>query len=214
MRRGTLTILASGVLAAAALPALAQHDPPPCLPFETIAQGSQSAFDPSPGCDIEVQSQCPGTDLVIEDRATWTKFWAKHWANFIPPPPLPAIDFREQVVLASFLGERRTTYYASDIECVREIGIAGVGTVPLTVEVLDVSPGPNCVVNPTLTNPYHIVVLDRPTGPFGERVGITVTFDHDDYVIPCGGGDDPICVVCGPGGGNGDVGQGGIPCCP
>jgi hypothetical protein len=120
-------------------------------------------------------------------------------------------------VLASFLGERRTTSYSTEITCVEPASQDLLGTLyGLTAFVRDVSPGDDCIVSPMITNPYHIVIVERglwivPVRP----ITPAVSFEHEAVLVNCSGGSDDLCRVCLPGdGGLGEIEPGGLPCCP
>ena len=114
MNRIRLVLVALAALGLLTAPVLAQE----CMEQVTIAHGAISGFDADPRCDMDSATACGGMDLVITDANTWDKFWSIHTRQFSPPPPLPAVNFRAEAVLVSFLGERRTTFYSTEITCV------------------------------------------------------------------------------------------------
>jgi hypothetical protein len=80
------------------------------------------------------------------------------------PVPPPAVDFKTEMVLAVFMGEKRSGGYAVEIkDAVERKG-------SLVVTVLEKSPGPDSIVTEALTSPFHLVAVKRSTLPVQWRV--------------------------------------------
>jgi hypothetical protein len=86
--------------------------------------------------------------LVIRDANAWAQFWSE-----LAVGDRPAVDFTRDVVVAVAAGQRPTGGYEIAIDRVTES--AG----ELTVEVIERSPGPNCMTTASLTQPVDIVVI-------------------------------------------------------
>jgi hypothetical protein len=86
--------------------------------------------------------------LVIRDANAWDQFWSE-----LAVGDRPAVDFTRDVVVAVAAGQRPTGGYEIAIDRVTES--AG----ELTVEVLERSPGPNCMTTASLTQPVDIVMI-------------------------------------------------------
>jgi hypothetical protein len=85
--------------------------------------------------------------LVIRDANTWAEFWSE-----LGTGDRPDVDFTKAVVVAVAAGQRPTGGY--------EIAVERVGQADgeLTVQVLETSPGPNCITSSSPTQPVDVVV--------------------------------------------------------
>lgn len=96
--------------------------------------------------------------IVVTDEKTWERLWRAVHARRTPLPPVPEVDFSKQMVLAVFMGQKRTSGFAIQIAevfaCNREI----------LVHVKEIAPPPNAIVLQVLTQPYHIVVVPKVDG--------------------------------------------------
>jgi hypothetical protein len=80
------------------------------------------------------------------------------------PMPPPDVDFKKEMVLAVFMGERYTGGYAVEIkDAVEDKG-------KLVVTVVERSPGPADIVTQAITNPFHVAVVKRSTLPVQWKV--------------------------------------------
>ncbi len=128
------------------------------IPFETIDKGDISHYRYNDDCFA-------GADLIIKNKKTWAHFWAHHTAGIQPPPPLPDIDFKKELVIVAILGIQSSG------------GGPGIQVLEVSVnnscwclEVLiedDTTPGPLDVI----TNPFHIIKLRRGKVP-------SIIFEH------------------------------------
>ena len=89
--------------------------------------------------------------LYVKDMDTWTALWNDVTANISPRPPVPFIDFGKEALIVAAMGTRGTGGYSISVEGV------GESDGKLFVEVLEVSPGPNCLLTQALTAPVHAV---------------------------------------------------------
>ena len=75
------------------------------------------------------------------------------------PVPPPEVDFKKEMVLAVFIGEKRTGGYSVEIKsAVEENG-------KLVVTVSETAPKPDAIVTQALTSPFHLVAVKRSALP-------------------------------------------------
>jgi hypothetical protein len=120
--------------------------------LETLAVGDYS------GCDA-------AADQLISTPAQWATFWSGLHAGQGSEPARPVVDFSTHSVLASCLGERPTGGYRAHITEVRATG---------EVRVRETQPGANCAVTEALTQPYHVISVDRRLASAGFTRSVTV----------------------------------------
>ncbi len=109
--------------------------------FKTIAQGESSGIT-TPRLE------------TIGNQTDWDRFWGAHSGG---SSSVPTVDFNLHQVLVVHLGNRATTGYRIDITRVDD----SAGN--LDVHYTETVPGVNCLVNPVLTQPHHIVLLEKTT---------------------------------------------------
>jgi hypothetical protein len=86
--------------------------------------------------------------LVIRDANAWAQFWSELGIG-----DRPGVDFTREVVVAVAAGQRPTGGYEIAVDRVtRADG-------QLTVEVVERTPGPNCMTAASLTQPVDVVVV-------------------------------------------------------
>jgi hypothetical protein len=107
--------------------------------FQTVEKASVS---PSP---------LTGGIYVLRTVTEWSDFWSILKTSYIPQPPLPLVDFSEQVVIAVVDSSRTTGGHSITITHL-QTSADGVA-----VQAVHQSPGLNCVVTQALDQPYHIV---------------------------------------------------------
>jgi hypothetical protein len=98
--------------------------------------------------------------VVVQDEKAYAALWTQHSGDSTldgEPRPAPSVDFKTEMVLAVFLGEKRTGGYSVEIKDAQETG----GN--LVVTVLEKSPGPGSIVTEALTAPYCFVAVKRST---------------------------------------------------
>lgn len=92
-------------------------------------------------------------ETVIRNDAEWRALWQRHTSLQSTPPPLPAIDFKNELVIAIFLGEKPTGGYAVEITSAeRSDGV-------LTITYDEKSPRPGGMTIQALTQPFDIIRL-------------------------------------------------------
>jgi hypothetical protein len=114
------------------------------VPFETVDQGEHSGIREERG-------------VVVRDPKAWAALWQEHTAGRISPPPPPPVDFTRNMVVGYFLGEKSTAGYAVTV---REIALHQ-DPVVVRVQVEVRSPPPGDPVAQVLTQPFHLVQVQR-----------------------------------------------------
>ncbi len=99
--------------------------------------------------------------LVLRDANAWGQFWSELGVG-----DRPSVDFNHDVVVAVAAGQRPTGGYEIAIDRVTQSNGG------LTVEVVERTPGPNCMTTASLTQPVDVVVVpaaDAKSLSFMER---------------------------------------------
>jgi hypothetical protein len=86
--------------------------------------------------------------LVIRDANGWAQFWSELGVG-----ERPSVDFNQDVVVAVAAGQRPTGGYEIAVDRVTQ------SDGQLTVEVVERTPGPNCMTTASLTQPVDVVVV-------------------------------------------------------
>ncbi len=86
--------------------------------------------------------------LVIRDANAWDQFWSELGVG-----DRPSVDFNRDVVVAVAAGQRPTGGYEIQVDRVTQ------SDGQLTVEVVERTPGPNCITTASLTQPVDVVVV-------------------------------------------------------
>jgi hypothetical protein len=86
--------------------------------------------------------------LVIRNANAWAEFWSELGVG-----ERPSVDFSRDIVVAVAAGQRQTGGYEIAVERVVDNGGE------LTVEVVETTPGPNCITAASLTQPVDVVVV-------------------------------------------------------
>jgi hypothetical protein len=105
--------------------------------------------------------------MVIRDATELARIWSATGERGDPP----AVDFEQFMVVAAFMGERRTGGYRVRVDSVSQSGDR------MTVSVKMEAPGPGCMTTQALTQPYQIVKLPRLEGE--------VAFDIQQVEVDC-----------------------------
>lgn len=86
--------------------------------------------------------------LVIRDANGWDQFWSE-----LAVGDRPDVDFSRDVVVAVAAGQRSTGGYEIAVDRVTQVDGQ------LQVEVVERTPGPNCMTTTSLTQPVDVVVV-------------------------------------------------------
>jgi hypothetical protein len=99
--------------------------------------------------------------LVIRDANGWDQFWSE-----LAVGDRPDVDFSRDIVVAVAAGQRSTGGHEIVVDRVTE------ADGELRIDVLEKSPGPNCMTTASLTQPVDVVVVpaaDARSWRFVER---------------------------------------------
>lgn len=99
--------------------------------------------------------------LVIRDANSWDQFWSE-----LAVGDRPDVDFTRDVVVAVAAGQRSTGGHEIAVDRVTQTDGQ------LSVEVVERTPGPNCITTASLTQPVDVVVVpsaDARSWSFMER---------------------------------------------
>jgi len=126
-----------------------------------------SVASPAVGEELTIAERWTGTysgiktasERVIRDTGTWAKLWIQLHSIQSPVPPVPKVDFDNQIVLAVFLGEQRTGGYSIRITKLKSTDTH------IEVHVERTAPPPQNDVTTALTQPYDIAVIAKPDKP-------------------------------------------------
>ncbi len=105
-------------------------------------------------------------NVVIRTQDQWAKLWNKHTSTRIPHPEAPVIALTENIILAVFMGEKASGGFAVEITRVEKCGDE------LVVFFSEVEPSPDAVVTAVLTQPYHIIKI--------EKIGLQIKFKKSE----------------------------------
>ena len=95
---------------------------------------------------------------LVETQAAWEAVWAESSANVLPQPPSPSVDLSEHVLMVLAMGGRPTGGYSISAEALSR------RDADLWLTVLELSPGPGCMVTQATTAPLTVVLLPRTGG--------------------------------------------------
>jgi hypothetical protein len=110
---------------------------------------------------------------VIRDPAAWSALWQRIHANVDPMPPLPEVDFSQEMIVAAALGTRATGGYNVLLTQATEDSNG------IQIHVLETSPGANCFNTQALTQPIDLGRVDRREVPVH-----FVVVQHDERCNP------------------------------
>jgi hypothetical protein len=117
------------------------------------------------------------TFTTIRSERDWREFWPQIETRMArdmdqrDPHPLPPIDFTRQILLVAALGMKPTGGFSVSIRSVVE------DSSRITVNVVAVSPGKNCMVTLTTTNPIALILIAKTSKP--------VQFSTTRAELPC-----------------------------
>ena len=87
------------------VPAMAQDVAPreslQTIPFATIDEGTTSQYHFG---DLSFS----GIDALIGDNNTWKEFWEANTEGILPPPELPHVNFKKEMVIVTLSGAQFT----------------------------------------------------------------------------------------------------------
>lgn len=111
------------------------------------------------------------TRVVIRDAAAWKEMWSRIWTTQ-PAPPLPNVDFNQEMVIVAALGTRSSGGYSIAIESAYREGGS------LHIVIRTEAPGSGCMATMALTAPVDVARVPRSADP--------VQFHEKDVTRNCG----------------------------
>lgn len=108
------------------------------IPFQVLSEGIHSSIP-------EQKFQ------IVRDTGTLNQTWRQAFKTALPVPATPNVDFRDHLVLALFLGQKRTGGYRLKVESVHEYPDS------LVVRISIHNPGHGCKTIQMITSPYEII---------------------------------------------------------
>ncbi len=118
------------------------------LPLTRIANSDIAGFDTT-------------ATVAIRDAAAWSAFWQQMWGPMNEAPPLPDVDFATDMVVAFASGAQPTLGY--------DVVLTGAGedSGGVWIQVLERSPGSECVEGQMVTHPIDVARVPRRPDPVG-----------------------------------------------
>ena len=115
---------------------------------------------------------------AIRNELELHNFWVAHGGSGAPPE----INFPEEMAIIGMIGDRPTTGWNVEINCVEFINDDTTDPVVL-IHATEIEPGPNCIVQPIETQPFHFIAVPM----FEGRIDLILNHEID----PC---EPPPCV--------------------
>lgn len=97
--------------------------------------------------------------IVVRDRESWTALWPRIVGSHRPVPPVPPVDFSDEMLIVASMGTRPSggyTIYVDDVSVDRG---------SLLARIREQGPGAGCGVTGALTAPVALVRLERSAVP-------------------------------------------------
>eukprot|EP00418_Pyrodinium_bahamense_P075960 CAMPEP_0179063408 /NCGR_PEP_ID=MMETSP0796-20121207/27419_1 /TAXON_ID=73915 /ORGANISM="Pyrodinium bahamense, Strain pbaha01" /LENGTH=201 /DNA_ID=CAMNT_0020760327 /DNA_START=58 /DNA_END=663 /DNA_ORIENTATION=- len=98
-------------------------------------------------------------EVAVTSQDEWSSLWERHTSGQSPPPPLPDIPFNTDMVICVFCGERSSGGHSVAVKSIDSSG----GGLSVVYEVS--SPPPGAMTTCAVTQPHHIVRLQRTDLP-------------------------------------------------
>jgi len=141
-----LCIIFSFFLASCSNSNSGQQNEVPSLPFQTVESANI------------YPSQVTGGLYIIRSISEWSNFWSVLKASYTPQPPLPSVNFTENVVISVVDSPRPTGGYSITITSVQTSSTGAI------VQAVHQSPGQNCMVTQAFTQSDHIITAPTFSG--------------------------------------------------
>jgi hypothetical protein len=95
--------------------------------------------------------------VILKSEKEWGDLWRLHKGAFLPKQPIPSVNFKQDMIVAVFSGEKKTGGYGIEITKIEETREKG----EVIVFFLETQPPSKAMVTQALTQPYHIVKTGR-----------------------------------------------------
>lgn len=112
------------------------------IPFDSLAHGSYSSIEDK-------------RHVVLRNDAEYQKLWGEFYKDLDQMPRIPVVDFKKNTVLAVFMGTKSTGGFDIKIDQVTSTGNK------IQVDVIEISPGVNCMTTDATTRPYDFVKIPK-----------------------------------------------------
>lgn len=97
--------------------------------------------------------------LKITNKADFQKMWDRVYVNFSEKPPLPDVNFNNQMVIGVFYGQYPNGGSSISVKSVE------MYETMIMVKIDEVTPGHNCVTTDVLTQPFQIIRIPKVMVP-------------------------------------------------
>jgi hypothetical protein len=97
--------------------------------------------------------------IIVRDSASWRSLWPRIVGTHSPVPPVPAVNFTDEMLLVVSTGTRGSGGYVIMIDSVRAVGDT------IRVSVREQSPGPRCGTPAVISAPVALARVERTTWP-------------------------------------------------
>jgi hypothetical protein len=95
---------------------------------------------------------------VVTTNEEWEELWKKHVSVIVPQPPVPEVDFENNVVAALFAGEKMKSGYQIRL---KEVVPQGKDVI---IRYKMVEPPQNSFTLTVLTQPFIFIKIPKPEG--------------------------------------------------
>lgn len=135
-----------------------EENPGNTVSFESLKQGVNSGKEES-------------FETVIRSPERWQQFWQDLHGNFYQKPPLPRVDWTKNMVIGIGLGSKPSGGYSVEIKTIV------IKDGQLVINAVEQQPGQNCGTTMAITQPYHVVTVERSDLP--------VQFNRKTEIVNC-----------------------------
>lgn len=130
---------------------------PGAILFNTIEKGLHSDYSQS-------QPVSEPSLIIIETKDEFSLFWSRHHGTLVPPPPMPDVDFALYSIIVLLDRVEPSGGYSIEISRLEP------GKEKVWVSAVKKSPGRGCVTSQALTQPYHIIMVEKESRGFSLKL--------------------------------------------
>lgn len=112
------------------------------LPLEIVIDGTYSAVEDK-------------REMLITTNDQYQSLMSEVYKNLDQMPRIPVVDFNKNSVVAVFIGERSNGGYMVSIDSINE------SSKNIHVNIIESTPGPNCITTQALTRPFTLVKIPK-----------------------------------------------------
>ncbi|MBK8576116.1 MAG: hypothetical protein IPN90_10755 [Elusimicrobia bacterium] len=98
-------------------------------------------------------------EIVIRDAGAWAKLWNEHQSNMGFPSPVPAVNFKDSMVVGIFLGERGSSGF--NVQMTETI----VTKDEVVILHIETSAASGMMQLTVMTQPYHLKIIPHTNLP-------------------------------------------------